>query len=157
MQVCIEKQTLGEGPTLEETLNFRTPLESVCFFYVVARAATHTTHTASRWRTGLRSALRAWCKRERARTRWMRGITKRGQSGLWRKISGSRRSCAARNCQPTHRVRRFGRASRVGSGTSPRAVQNGDARVAGRSSAMTRSSMRFRRTLCARRPRAPST
>ena len=30
VQVCIEMQTLGEGPTLEETFNFRKSLEGVC-------------------------------------------------------------------------------------------------------------------------------
>ena len=30
VQVCIERQTLGEGPTLEETFNFRKSLEGVC-------------------------------------------------------------------------------------------------------------------------------
>jgi len=31
VQVCIEMQTLGESPTLEETFSFRKSLEGVCF------------------------------------------------------------------------------------------------------------------------------
>ena len=53
VQVCIEKQTLGEGPTLEETLNFRKSLEGVCFYVVargkkLARASLH--RKANTWR-----------------------------------------------------------------------------------------------------------